>query len=466
MVTTQTRQNIFWVWSNAVDFQKRGDATYWLPSYTVLTKNKLQHRIADIAELSELRFDPTDNPDGHFHYIDISNVDVLDGAYTKTLLQNADAPSRARKKLEQFDVIVSTVRPNRNATAIVLEKEKTLVGSTGFAVLKPKKINPYYLFAFTKSRYFIDQLVRNTSATMYPAVNEKDVANAKILIPSRQQQEVIATLIVKAYQHKQQSEADQAEAQSIFENQLKQFLPQWSQLKEPQKKVSFWLWSNEIEMTSRLNPDYYLGKGIIHELGKTLSISSFAKAKIGRTPAYDDYVETGGRILKFRAITGAGIDWENKERGYVKENFFEKTQGNRIQENDIVLGSAAHQAHYIGRYIDVVDEIPKEFESGVLTVAEILTIRVERTINPYVLLLFLRSKVGYELIQQQIKGQTSHLYPKDVERMVVPEVLIKISQSSFGAQIESKIKLSLRNARFCKLNIKEAVHRVEGLIVK
>ena len=179
MVETQAKQNIFWLWNNAIDFQKRGDVAYWLPSYSTITT--LSHKLSEVAELSDLKFSPNENQDSEFSYIDISNINTSDGSYEKTKIKNAYAPSRARKKLERFNIVVSTVRPNRNATSIILEDANDLVCSTGFAVLKTTKINPYYLFVFTKTSYFIDQLVRQTSATMYPAVNEKDILNVTYL---------------------------------------------------------------------------------------------------------------------------------------------------------------------------------------------------------------------------------------------------------------------------------------------
>jgi len=102
-----------------------------------------------------------------------------------------------------------------------------------------------------------------------------------------------------------------------------------------------------------------------------------------------------------------------------------------------------------------------------LTVAEIMIIRTRRDIlNPFVLLLFLRSKVGYEFIQKQIKGQTSHLYPKDVGGIEVPEVVTKISRSEAGAEIESRIKSSLEKSRLSKQKLQEAKDSVENLIKK
>ena len=465
MVETQTKsRNIFWLWNDAVDFQKRGDAAYWLPSYSATAT--LSHRLSEVAKLSDLKFNPSENRGSEFSYIDISNINTSNGSYEKTKVKNIYAPSRARKKLEQLDVIISTVRPNRNATSIILEDAEDLVCSTGFAVLKATKINPYYLFVFTKTSCFIDQLVRQTSATMYPAVNENDVLNVGLSIPPEKDQQKVERITKDAFRLKKESEKEYQEAIATFLKNLKIYIPAWSTLAAKTEKT-FWLWSDQIDITNRIDPDYYSGEGTKNRLGKTRPLADLAEIKIGKTPAFDDYLSSGERrIMKFRAITGQGIDWDNNERGFVKDGFFQKNKQNKLNKNDIVLGSAAHQAHYIGKHLDIIDDLPKEFADGVLTVSEIMTIRAHESLNPFILLLFLRSSIGYELIQKQIKGQTSHLYPKDIAGMGIPEAIIKISASETGREIENKIRSSLKKSRLSEQKLQEAKKVVEDLITK
>ena len=464
MVEAQIKQNTFWFWSNVIDFQKIGDVAYWLPSHSITTN--LSHKLSEVAKLSDLKFSPSENQNSEFSYIDISNINTSDGSYEKTKIKNAYAPSRARKKLERFNIIVSTVRPNRNATSIILEDADDLVCSTGFAVLKATKINPYYLFVFTKTSYFIEQLVRQTSATMYPAVNEKDVLNVGLFIPSEKDQQKVEQITKDAFLLNKEAEEEHQEAIATFLDSIKTYISEWDTL-TTQTRKTFWLWSDQVNITNRIDPDYYSGEGIKNKLGKVKPLGDLAEIKIGKTPAFDDYLPSGKRrIMKFRAITGSGIDLENEERGFVKEEFFQKNKQNKLNENDVVLGSAAHQAHYIGKYLDIVDKLPKEFEDGVLAVAEIMTIRAKEAINPFVLLMFLRSSVGYEMIQKQIKGQTSHLYPKDVAGIGIPEAIIKISKSETGKKIESKIRSSLEKSRLSKQKLQEAKNFVENLIAK
>ena len=75
--------------------------------------------IAAVCESTELR-DPRRDPASEFHYVDISGIDRTRKAVAEhQMLLGADAPSRARKAIHKDDILVSTVRPNLNAVAMV-----------------------------------------------------------------------------------------------------------------------------------------------------------------------------------------------------------------------------------------------------------------------------------------------------------------------------------------------------------
>ena len=93
-----------------------------------------------------------------FRYVDIGSIDRdAKRVVTPTELPAVDAPSRARQLLRANDVLVSTVRPNLNAVAIVPEELNGSVGSTGFTVLRanPKRLLPRYLFHWVRTPAFI-----------------------------------------------------------------------------------------------------------------------------------------------------------------------------------------------------------------------------------------------------------------------------------------------------------------------
>ena len=117
--------------------------------------------------------------DRGFDYLEISRVELNGMDYATSAVSPDDIPDRATHVLRDGDVVVSTVRPNRNAVALI-RGPKRLVATSGFAVLRAKNISPEYLFAWCKTRPFILSLVRETTATMYPAVAVRDILGARI----------------------------------------------------------------------------------------------------------------------------------------------------------------------------------------------------------------------------------------------------------------------------------------------
>ena len=156
-------------------------------------------------------------------YVDISSVDNKKKEITSyKVYQFSKAPSRARQLIQKNDVLVSTVRPNLNAVALVSsETSNTMVASTGFCVLRSSDaIISRYLFHFTKSKTFINNLVKVAKGASYPAVSNTDVYNTYIPLPSVETQHKIASELDTVYellQHrKQQLEEFNQLIKSVF----------------------------------------------------------------------------------------------------------------------------------------------------------------------------------------------------------------------------------------------------------
>ena len=81
---------------------------------------------------------PESTPDNHpIKYVEISDVDEQIGVTGWSEHFFSSAPSRARRVLKGGDVLISTVRTYLRAIAPVIEPPINLVGSTGFAVIRP-----------------------------------------------------------------------------------------------------------------------------------------------------------------------------------------------------------------------------------------------------------------------------------------------------------------------------------------
>jgi type I restriction enzyme S subunit len=164
-------------------------------------------RLGEVCEEQTGTRDPRSEPDTSFRYIDITSVDNVSKRIVapKSLL-GRDAPSRARQIIRTGDVLVATTRPNLNAVALVPPQLDNEVCSTGFSVLRPKpELCSHYLFAFVRSREFVDSLSGSVKGAMYPAVTDSQVRAEMAPLPPMVDQQRIAAML-----NEQMASAEQA----------------------------------------------------------------------------------------------------------------------------------------------------------------------------------------------------------------------------------------------------------------
>ena len=129
-------------------------------------------------------------------YVDISSVDTVEGIVTKEEMLFANAPSRARRRVRDGDIIVSTVRTYLKAIARVENPEDNLIVSTGFAVIRPSSaLNPHYAGYVCGASYFIEHVIARSVGVSYPAINASDLMRIAIPTPPLPEQATIAAFL-------------------------------------------------------------------------------------------------------------------------------------------------------------------------------------------------------------------------------------------------------------------------------
>ena len=140
------------------------------------------------------------NEETMIDYIDIASVDnvskKIKGFQTMPF---GEAPSRARKSVQNGSILVSTVRPNLNAVAILEEGTPNIsVASTGFCILDCKdSTDKRFVFNFCKSKRFVNDMVSQATGASYPAVNDKIVRNSLVPAYSYEEQCRIGQILDK-----------------------------------------------------------------------------------------------------------------------------------------------------------------------------------------------------------------------------------------------------------------------------
>lgn len=135
--------------------------------------------------------------DFEFDYVDIGSVTFEKGIFNSERITFGNAPTRARKRAQLGDIIISTVRTYLRAIDSIDSIEKaSYIYSTGFAVLTPfKLINSKFLSYIAKSECFTEQVTAFSKGINYPSINTTDLLTLGVVIPPLAEQEAIAEFL-------------------------------------------------------------------------------------------------------------------------------------------------------------------------------------------------------------------------------------------------------------------------------
>lgn len=137
--------------------------------------------LADLVEFNRVTVKP--HSTDALHYIDIASVSPgrIDAVQELTW---SEAPSRARRGVNDGDVIYSTVRPSRRSFALILEPRPDSVASTGFAVMTPStRLGSSMLTSVVGDPDFAEYLESVAHGSAYPAASIQAMGSYPVVIP-------------------------------------------------------------------------------------------------------------------------------------------------------------------------------------------------------------------------------------------------------------------------------------------
>lgn len=152
-------------------------------------------RLKYTASINDEALPETTDPDYEFSYVDIGNVDAAKGIIATETYRFEAAPSRARRIVRDGDTIVSTVRTYLRAIAPIRDADGSLIVSTGFAVVRPRKLDSGFLSYALRAPSFVETIVSRSTGVSYPAINASEVGNIGVTLPPLDEQKAIAAFL-------------------------------------------------------------------------------------------------------------------------------------------------------------------------------------------------------------------------------------------------------------------------------
>ena len=156
-----------------------------------------------------------------YKYVEIGDIDVGEGIATFNAVNTNSLPDNAKIMTRKDDILVSTVRPNRGAVAI-LEDEDLLV-SGAFTVLReagdyPKEV----LQVLLRTSMYRDWLLRFNVGTSYPVIKDEDVLNMPIPLLEDTVKQDIVNKVNKSASLRRQSKKSLEYAKQAVEMAIEQ----------------------------------------------------------------------------------------------------------------------------------------------------------------------------------------------------------------------------------------------------
>ena len=181
-------------WFVQFDFPNEDGKPYKSSGGEMVWNEKLKREIPkgwNVLKLGEHCSFNKRTSNGYFNhpilYLDTSNITNNTIDELQFLNPSSDIiPSRARRLVQEGDIVYSTVRPNLKHFGIIMNPDYNMVVSTGFAVITANwSAYRYLIYQFLTQAATVENLstIAQSAVSAYPSINTSDIENLDLVVP-------------------------------------------------------------------------------------------------------------------------------------------------------------------------------------------------------------------------------------------------------------------------------------------
>lgn len=443
-----------------VDLGNRIDAEYFQPTYLNIEEELLRHNaepLRNYCSITGSAFYPAAT-----HLYEIGNLPFIrcvdcisypaitkrqNDLFEKIPIDFADGHKNI-KRLKKGEVVITKVGTPCYAS-IIHDIDDVALSRTVLGLKTIKKINPYYLVAYLRSKYGFLQLYRERELTIQFQLTLERVGNVLIFKPTNDSlEESIANCFSLYEKTSKQSESLFIEAENILLAELG--LTNW----KPKHQLAFIKNYSDTEQAGRIDAEYFQPK--YEEIVKAIKAYKGGWDTLGNLVTVKKSVEVGSGEYLDEGIPFVRVSnlspYEITEEKYISERLYTEINQHQPKQGEILFTKDGTPgiAHYL-------DAPPRKM----ITSGGILRLKSKTTkINNEYLTLVLNSVLVKEQINRDVGGSVIlHWRPDQVKETVIP-----ILEESRQTEIQQKVTKSFNLRKQSKHLLECAKRAVEMAI--
>jgi len=454
MVETQTRQNTFWLWSDVVNFTRRGDFDFWSPEY--IKNDELMSRYSPFGEVVE---DITNGVELRKYsdmgelYLRVGNIKEfftdLDDIKLVPLTREA-IKAREKVVLSEQDILMSRSGSLGIITVVTPDIKNSIISSHIMRLRVKKEISPYYIATFLNSSFGKNQILRRRNGSPVPEINHQSLEEIRFFIPSKSIQQKVEQIVKDAFQLKKESEADYQKSQKLLNEAL------GLTGIEERREMTFWRWSDEVDIVLRIDPNYYQ-KYFQEMKARRAEVKTTKLEKLsllidyGTVPTSPDAPpELGTPYLTGKNIQPNELVLDKLD--YLYTNTTHSIRNKAIEAGDVLItqmGTVGNAA------------VMSEGQGGWFFGSFLIRVRPNKSVSPEWLALVINSDFGKQQIQQAMTTATvrTNTDLPTIKSLEIPVIDKKKETEIVNLYIQSRDKKVLS-----KQKLQEAKDFVENLV--